>query len=33
MGNHISHTKTQAKLNIIKMEDLHDTQDCMAMHN
>jgi hypothetical protein len=27
------HTKTQAKLNIIKMQDLHDTQDCMAMYN
>jgi hypothetical protein len=26
----MSYTKTQAKLSIIKMEDLHDTRDCMA---
>jgi hypothetical protein len=30
MGDHISHTNTQAKLNILKLEDLHDTHDCMA---
>jgi hypothetical protein len=33
MEDHISHTKTQDKLNIIKMKDLYDTQDCMAKHN
>jgi hypothetical protein len=32
MEDHIYHTKTQAILNIIKMEDLDDTQDCMAKH-
>jgi hypothetical protein len=32
MEDHISHTKTQTILNIIKMEDLHDTQDCMTRH-
>jgi hypothetical protein len=30
MEDHNSHTKTQAILNIIKMEDLYDTQDYMA---
>jgi hypothetical protein len=33
MGDDISHPKTQTILNIIKMEDLHDTQDYMAKHN
>jgi hypothetical protein len=30
MENHNSHTKTQAILNIIKMEDLYNTHDCWA---
>jgi hypothetical protein len=29
-GKPISHTKTQAILNIIKMKDLYDTHDCRA---
>jgi hypothetical protein len=33
MEHHISHTKTQTILNIIKMEDLYDAEDCMAKHN
>jgi hypothetical protein len=31
MEDYNSHTKTQAILNIIKMEDLHNTQNCRAM--
>jgi hypothetical protein len=31
--NHISHTKTQAILNIIKMEVLYDTQVYRAKQN
>jgi hypothetical protein len=33
MKDQHSHTKTQAILNIIKMEDLHDTHDCKAKLN
>jgi hypothetical protein len=33
MGDHISHIKTQVILNIIKMEDLYDTQDYRVKHN
>jgi hypothetical protein len=33
MGDHNSHTKAQAILNIIKMEDLYDIQYYMAKQN